>query len=56
MTQCEICQEMGYYDCKFCSLGNPCLGCKDYDIDNDKCKSNGGCADEEQKYKVSNND
>lgn len=56
MTQCEICREMGDYDCKFCSLGNSCLGCKDYDVENDRCLSNGGCADEEQKHKVQDND
>ena len=56
MTQCEICQEMGAYDCKYYSLGNPCLDCPDYDDENDTCKSNGGCADEEQKHKMSDND
>lgn len=45
MSQCDICEEMGCKDCKHCSLGNPCLGCVDYDEDNDTCKSNGGCAE-----------
>jgi hypothetical protein len=30
-------------DCKMCSLGNPCLNCKDYDSVNELCKSNGAC-------------
>ena len=38
---CEFCEE----DCKYCYLGNPCLGCTDYDEEKDICKSNGGCAD-----------
>lgn len=45
MNQCEICEEMGCKDCMRCSLGNPCLGCKDYDERTDTCRSNGGCAD-----------
>ena len=45
MSQCDICEEMGVNDCQHCSLGNPCLGCVDYDEDNDTCKSNGGCAE-----------
>lgn len=45
MSQCDICEEMGVNDCKHCSLGNPCLGCVDYDEENDTCKSNGGCAE-----------
>lgn len=43
MDICETCAEMGIENCKYCSLGNPCLGCEDYDIENDTCKSNGGC-------------
>ena len=43
MNQCDICEEMGLKDCKHCSLGNPCLGCSDYDAQKDICKSNGGC-------------
>lgn len=45
MTQCEECQEIGECDCKHCSLGNPCLGCKDYDAENEICKSDGGCGE-----------
>ncbi len=37
---CDYCEER---DCKFCSFGNPCLGCNDYDIEKDICKSNGAC-------------
>ena len=36
MNICEICKEY---------RGNPCLGCADYDIENDTCKSEGSCAD-----------
>ena len=42
---CDYCME-DEGDCKMCSLGNPCLGCEDYDITNNSCKSNGGCAQE----------
>lgn len=38
---CEICVEN---ECLLCELGNPCLGCGDYDKENNKCLSNGGCA------------
>ena len=31
MNQCDICEEMGCKDCMNCYLGNPCLGCEDYD-------------------------
>lgn len=49
MNQCDICAEMGIMDCKMCRLGNPCLGCEDYDLENDTCKSKGGCgADREE--------
>ena len=43
MTQCEICEEMGTADCQRCYLGNPCIGCGDYDEASDTCKSDGGC-------------
>lgn len=33
----------GVNDCKYCRYGNPCLGCDDYDVENDSCKSYGGC-------------
>ena len=45
MNICEICKEYHGNDCKYCQLGNPCLGCADYDIENDTCKSEGACAD-----------
>ena len=45
MNICEICKEYRGNDCKYCQLGNPCLGCADYDIENDACKSEGTCAD-----------
>ena len=38
---CEyICEE---HNCMNCYLGNPCIGCADYDEDTDTCKSDGGC-------------
>lgn len=37
---CDFCYEK---DCTMCSLGNPCLGCSDYDIVNDVCITKGGC-------------
>ena len=43
MNQCDICEEMGLKDCLHCYLGNPCIGCTEYDEKNDICKSNGGC-------------
>lgn len=46
MTQCEMCEEVGSADCKYCRLGNPCYDCEDYCIENDTCKSGGGCAEE----------
>lgn len=39
---CEYCVEN---DCRLCRFGNPCLGCPDYDLKNDRCTSNGACAD-----------
>ncbi len=45
MSQCDICEEMGCKDCANCYLGNPCLGCEDYDREHDSCTSNGGCAE-----------
>ena len=42
---CDYCPD-GEYDCMMCPLGNPCLGCEDYDQINHTCKSNGGCAPE----------
>lgn len=46
MDQCDICEEMGLKDCQHCYLGNPCIGCEDYDVENDKCKSDGACGGE----------
>lgn len=45
MTQCEICEEMGGNDCMRCPLGNPCLGCDDYDEEYETCMSLGGCGE-----------
>lgn len=42
---CDFCEDPER-DCKMCSLANPCLGCEDYDIRNDTCKSKGGCCGE----------
>lgn len=40
---CDICKEIGECNCRYCELGNPCIGCSDYDEANDVCKSNGAC-------------
>jgi len=40
---CDYCLDEDR-DCIICPLGNPCLGCEDYDQINHVCKSNGGCA------------
>lgn len=40
---CDICKEIGDCNCRYCELGNPCIGCGDYDEANDVCKSNGAC-------------
>ena len=45
MDVCLKCEEMGLKDCANCTLGNPCLDCKDYDWKAKKCKSNGGCGE-----------
>ena len=47
MNICEICKEYRGNDCKCCQLGNPCLGCADYDIDNDMC----GCRNKKVRTK-----
>lgn len=42
------------YSCRYCALGNPCIGCDDYDIENDTCTSEGACGakmDEEMERK-----
>lgn len=46
MHQCDICEEMGCKDCENCYLGNPCIGCTDYDERNHTCRSNGACGGE----------
>ena len=38
---------MGTADCQRCYLGNPCIGCGDYDEASGTCKSGGGCGREE---------
>ena len=48
MFICDICDEMGTKNCRRCNLGNPCLWCEDYDIDNDICTSDGACAQREE--------
>jgi len=45
MDRCDICINNNLNNCKYCDLGNPCLNCEDYDIENDKCKSNGACGE-----------
>lgn len=42
-NSCDFCIDK---NCMTCPCGNPCLGCEDYDNENDTCKSNGGCASE----------
>ena len=52
MTQCEICEEvMGWTDCMHCYLGNPCIGCDDYDEEYDTCMSLGGCGERSENDK-----
>lgn len=51
---CELCYEydLGCNDrCKYCALGNPCIGCADYDPVKDTCKSSGACGDPANKWK-----
>lgn len=48
MEQCDICMEMGCDDCMNCYLGNPCLGCKDYDKEKEECASNGACGERKE--------
>ena len=46
MNPCDICKDVNYdRDCEFCTWGNPCYGCEDYDFKEHKCKSDGACAD-----------
>ena len=37
-TVCDFCMS-DECDCIMCQLGNPCLGCEDYDQINNVCKS-----------------
>lgn len=46
---CDLCEERGEKDCKNCYLGNPCIGCGDYDKKLCRCTSNGACAGKESK-------
>lgn len=44
----EVCEYFEWFnegeqDCINCPLGNPCLGCDDYDAEKHKCRSNGAC-------------
>lgn len=48
---CDLCEEYGDHDCKRCNLGNPCIGCADYDPVKDTCKSSGACGDPANKWK-----
>lgn len=50
---CELCKEYGDCGCKRCNLGNPCIGCADYDETHDLCKSNGACGDPDSMRKAS---
>ena len=45
MSPCELCEEYGGHACKRCNLGNPCIGCADYDMRNEMCTSEGACGD-----------
>ena len=45
---CLYCEE---HNCMACREGNPCLGCSDYDRDNDTCISNGGCGKQTKEQK-----
>lgn len=56
MNPCELCEEYGDHDCKHCTLGNPCIGCVDYDMRNDACTSEGACGDPANKRKWKNCD
>ena len=51
MNPCELCEEYGDHNCKHCNLGNPCIGCADYDMWNDTCTSKGACGDQANKWK-----
>ena len=51
MNPCELCEEYGIHDCKRCNLGNPCIGCTDYDMRTETCTSEGACGDQANKQK-----
>lgn len=42
MYVCDICDDK---ICKYCTWGNPCLGCVHYDRLKDTCTSHGACAE-----------
>lgn len=48
MYICDVCRETGQDDCIRCSMGNPCLGCSDYDEEKDECRSDGACGEGEK--------
>lgn len=52
MYLCENCP----FDCRYCPLGNPCIDCADYDLENDTCTSNGACGDPDKKLKEQRNE
>lgn len=48
-NRCDFCEhENGSHYCLHCSLGNPCLGCVDYDLERHLCLSNGACGSSKQ--------
>ena len=52
MNVSKLCAECDERDCIHCSLGNPCIGCSDYDEAHDLCKSNGACGDPDNMWKA----
>ncbi len=42
----NVCDHCEMNDCMYCPLGNPCLGCEDYDEINNVCTSNGRCGEQ----------
>lgn len=53
MNPCELCED---HNCKHCNLGNPCIGCADYDMENDTCTSEGACGAKMDEEKENNHD
>lgn len=41
----DICERCEDRDCEVCGLGNPCLGCEDYDANLKTCTSHGACGE-----------